>query len=89
MNEEAVVLGRITGTLSPIVHVVSVQVGPHALVEAYVNIVGSGYQQELIEYPLLDLRRFKRRLQRTASSVFGPLDPYSMTEFIANKLKGA
>ena len=31
----------------------------------------------------------KRCLQRTASSVFGSLDPFSLTEFIVNRLKGA
>ena len=56
--------------------------------EAYVNFLGSGYLQKLTEYPLFDLRLFKRCLQRTASSVFGTLDPYSMTEFIVNRLKG-
>ena len=60
-----------------------------ALVEAYVNFLGSGYQQKLIEYPLFDLRYFKRCLQRTASNVIGTLDPYFLTEFIVNRLKGA
>ena len=31
----------------------------------------------------------KRCLQRTASSVFGSLDPFSLTEFVVNCLKGA
>ena len=82
-------LGRIIDTIDPNVRVVSVQGGPHALVEAYVNFLGSGYQQKLIECPLFDLRLFKRRLQRTASIVFGTLDPYSMAEFIVNRLKRA
>ena len=89
VSEEVVVLGRIVDAIGPDVRVVSVQGGPHALVEAYVNFLGSGYQQKLIEYPLFDLRLFKRCLQKTASSVFGTLDPYSMTEFIVNRLKGA
>ena len=89
VSEEAVVLGRIIDAIGPDVRVLSVQGGPHALVEAYVNILGSGYQQKLIENPLFDLRLFKRCLQKTASSVFGTLHPYSMTEFIVNRLKGA
>ena len=89
VSEEVAVLGRIIDAIGPDVRVVSVQGGPHALVEAYVNFLGSGYQQKLIEYPLFDLRLFKRYLQKTASSVFGTLDPYSMTEFIVNRLKGA
>ena len=67
----------------------SQQRGPHALVEANVNFSGSGYQQKLIEYLLFDLRFFKRCLQRTASIVFRTLYPYSMTEFLVNKLKRA
>ena len=89
VGEEVVALGRIIDAIGPDFRVVSVQGGPHALVEAYVNFLGSGYQQKLIEYPLFDLRLFKRCLQETASSVFGTLDPYSMTEFIINRLKGA
>ena len=36
-----------------------------------------------------DLRLMKCCLQRTAASVFGSLDPFSMTEFAVNRLKGA
>ena len=82
-------LGHILDAIGRDVRVVSVQGGPHALVEPYVNFLGSGYQQKLIEYPLFDLRLFKRCLQKTASSVFGTLDLYSMTEFIVNRLKMA
>ena len=89
VSREVVVLGRIIDTIGPDDRVVLVQGGPHALLEAYVNFLGSGYQQKLIEYPLFDLRLFKRCLQKTASSVFGTLDPYSMTEFIVNRLKEA
>ena len=89
VNEEVVVLGRIIDAPGPDVRAVSVPDGPHALVEAYVNFFDSGFRQKLIEYPLFDLRLFKRCLQRTASSVFVTLDPYSMTEFIVNSLKEA
>ena len=89
MNEEVVVLGRIINAVGPNVRVVWLHGGPYALAEAYVNFLGGGYQQKLIEYPLFDLRIFKRCLDQTASSVFCTLDPYSMTEFIVNRLKGA
>ena len=89
VNEEVVVLGRIFQALGPDFRVVLVQGGPHALVEAYASFLGSGYQQKLIENPLFDLRLSKRYLKRTASSVFGTPDPYSMTEFIVYRLKGA
>ena len=49
MNEEAVVPGWIIDALGSNVHVVSLKGGPHALVEAYVNFQGSGYQRKLIE----------------------------------------
>ena len=88
VNEEVVVLGRIIDALGLNVRVVPVHGGPRALVEVYVNYMDSGYQQKLIEYPLIDLRLFKHCLQRTASIVFGTLDPYSMTEFIVDRLKG-
>ena len=60
VNEQVVVLGRIIEAISPEVRVVSVQGGPHALVEAYVNCLSSGYQQNPIEYPFFHLRLFKR-----------------------------
>ena len=86
---EATVLGKILDAAGPDTAVVSLHGGPHVLVEAFVNYLGSGYQTKLIEYPTFDLRLLKRCLQRTASSVFGSLDPFSLTEFLVNRLKGA
>ena len=57
--------------------------------EAYCEYLGNGYRRKLIDYPVFDLRLFRRCLQRTASSVFGSLDGLAMTEFIVNRLKGA
>ena len=82
-------LGRIIDAIGTDVRVVSVQGGPHTLVQAYVNFLGSGYQRKLIEYPFFDWRLLTNCLQRTASSVFGTLDPYSKTEFVVSRLKGA
>ena len=59
------------------------------LAEAFASYLGSGYQAKLIEYPTVDLRLLKRCLQRTASSIFGSLDPFCLTEFVVNRLKGA
>ena len=59
VNEEVVVLGRIVDAVGLNVRVVSAQGGPHALIEAYRNFLGSGYQQKLIEYPVFDLRLLK------------------------------
>ena len=86
---EATVLGKNLDAAGPDVAVVSLHGGPHVLAEAFANYLGSGYQTKLIEYPTFDLRLMKRCLQRTASFVFGSLDPFSLTEFIVNRLKGA
>ena len=43
----------------------------------------------VLDYPTFDVRSLKRCLQKTASIVFGTLDPFSMTEFIVTRLKGA
>ena len=43
----------------------------------------------VLDYPTFDVRLLKRCLQKTASTVFGTLDPFSMTEFIVTRLKGA
>ena len=42
VSEEVVALGRIIDAIGPDVRVVSLQRGPHALVEAYVNFLSSG-----------------------------------------------
>ena len=86
---EATVLGKNLDAAGPDTAVVSLHGGPHVLAEAFSSHLGSGYQSKLIEYPTFDLRLLKRCLQRTASSVFGSLDPFSPTEFVVNRLKGA
>ena len=85
----ATVLGKILDAAGPDTAVVSLPGGPHVLPEAFASYLGSGYQAELIEYPTFDLRLLKRCLQCTASSVFGRLGPFSLTEFVVNRLKGA
>ena len=63
--------------------------GSHVLADTYKEYLGSGYSHKLVEYPIFDLRLLKRCLQKVSSSVFGSLDPFSMTEFIVTRLKGA
>ena len=48
-----------------------------------------GISRNLWNTPFFELHPFERCLQRTASSMFGTLDAYSMTEFIAKRLKNA
>ena len=86
---EATVLGKILDAAGPDTAVVSLHGVSHVLAEAFASYLASGYQANLIEYPTFDLRLLKRCLQRTASSVFGSLDPFSPTEFVVNRLKGA
>ena len=75
--------------LGPDVSMASISGGSTVLVEVFCEYLGSGYRQKVIDYPVFDLRLFRRCLQRTASSVFGSLDGLVMTEFIVNRLKGA
>ena len=82
-------MGKILDAAGPDAAVVSLHGGPHVLAEAFAGYFGSGNRTKLIEYPTFDLRLLKRCLQRTASVVFGSIDPFSLTEFIVNRLKGA
>ena len=59
------------------------------LVEALASYLRSGYRTKLVEYPTSDLRLLIRCMQRTAASVFRSLDPFFLTEFVINRLKGA
>ena len=43
----------------------------------------------LLDYPTFDVKLLKRCLEKTAFTVFGTLDLFSMTEFIVTRLKGA
>ena len=63
--------------------------GSHVLTDTYSEYLGSGYSHNLVEYPVFHLRLLKRCLQKVSSSVFGSLDPFSMTEFFVTRLKGA
>ena len=86
---ESTILVEILDASGPSTAVVSLHGGPDVLGEAFASYLGSGYQTKLVEYPTFGLRLLKRCLQRTASSVFGSLDPFSLTEFVVNRLKGA
>ena len=86
---EATILGKVLEAAGPNAAVVSLHGGSHVLTEAFASYLGSGYQTKLVEYPTFDLRLLKRCLQCTALSVFWSLDPFSFTEFVVNRLKGA
>ena len=86
---QATILAKIIDAAGPDTSVVSLHGGPHLLAEAFASYLGSGYRAKLVEYPTFDLRLLKRCFQRTAASVFGSLDPFSITELVVNRLKGA
>ena len=88
-HKEITALGRMVDALGPDVSVASINGGSTVLVEAFCEYLGNGYRQKLIDYPVFDLRLFRRCLQRTYSSVFGSLDKLAMTELFVNRLKGA
>ena len=88
-HQEVTAWVREVDVLGPEVSVVSISGGSTVLVEAFCEYLGSEYRQKLIDYPVFDLRLFRRCLQRTASCVFGSLDGLAMTEFIVNRLKDA
>ena len=87
-HQEITALGRMVDALRPDVSVASISGGSTVLVEAFCEYLGSGYRQKLIDYPVFDLRLFRRCLQRTCSCVFGSLDGLAMTEIIVNRLNG-
>ena len=82
-------MGKFLSAVSSGASLVSLSEGSHTLVECYKEYLGSGYTKTLVDYPIFDMRLLKRCLQKTASVVFGTLDPSLMTEFIVTRLKGA
>ena len=79
------VVAAVGGSLS----LVAVSGGSNVLADTYGEYLGTGYSRKLVEYPVFDLRLLKRCLQKVSSAVFGSLVPFSMTEFIVTRLKGA
>ena len=88
-QHELSVLGSVVATVGVSASPVAVCVGSHVLADTYDECLGSWYSRKLIENPVFDLRLLKRCLQKVSCSVFGSLDPFSMTEFIVTRLKGA
>ena len=88
-NSELVILGQVLCAICSGASLVSISGGSHTLVECYKEYLGSGCMRGVLDYPTFDVRLLKRCLQKTASTVFGTPDPFSMTEFIVIRLKGA
>ena len=88
-THELSMLGSVVSAVGGSASLVAVSGGSHVLGDTYRAYLGSGYSHKLVEYPIFDLRLLKRCLQKVSSSVFGSLDPLSMTEFFVTRLKGA
>ena len=88
-THELSVLGSVVAAVGSSVSLVAVSGESHVLADTYGEYFGSGYSHKLVEYPVFDLRLLKRCLQKVSSSVFGSLDPFSVTEIFVTRLKGA
>ena len=85
-HQEVSRFARVIDALGPYVPVVSISGGSTIPVEAFWEYLGSGYCQNLIDYPCFDLRLFEHCLQWTTFSVFGSSDGFAFTEYIVNQL---
>ena len=83
------VLGSVLAAVGGSTSLASVSGGSHVLADTYQEYLGSGYSHKLVKHWKFDLRLLKRCLQKGSSSVFGSLDPFTMTEFFVTRLKGA
>ena len=88
-THELSVFGSIMAAVGGSASLVAVSDWSHVLADTYGEFMGTGYSHKLVEYSVFDLRLLKRCLQKVSSSVFGSLDPFSMTEFVVTRLKGA
>ena len=83
------VLRSVVSAVGSSASLVAIYGGSHVLADTYKEYLGRWYSHKLVEYPIFDLRLLKRYLQKVPFSVFGSLDPFSMTKFIVTRLKGA
>ena len=88
-THELSVLQSVVAAVGGSASLVAVSGGWHVLADTHGECLVRGYSRKLVEYQVFDLRLLKRCLQKVSSSVFGPLDPFSTTEFIVKRLKGA
>ena len=88
-SSKLVILGQVLCAIGSGASLVSISGGSHTLVECYREYLRSGCMRGVLDYATFDVRLLKRCLQKTASTAFGTLDPFSMTEFIVTRLKGA
>ena len=87
-THELSVRGWVEAAVDGSASLVAVSGGSHVSADTYGDYLGIGYSHKLLAYPVCDLRLLKRYQQKVSCSVFGYLDPFSMTEFIVKHLKG-
>ena len=88
-THDLLVLGSVVAATGGSASLVVISVGSHVLADTYGKYLGSGYSHKLLEYPVFDLRLLVWCLQKLSSSIYGFLDPFSMSKFIVTLLKGA
>ena len=88
-SSKLVILGQMLCAIGTAASLVSISGESKTLVECSKDYLRSGYMRGMLHYPTFDVSLLKRCLQKTASTVFGTLDPFPMTEFIVTRLKGA
>ena len=88
-SSKLTILGNILCEIRSGASFISLSGGCHPLVDCYKECFGSCYRKTLVDYPILDVRFFKRCLQKNASMVFGTLELFSVTEVTVTLLKGA
>ena len=75
-NCDLVILGQLVCAISSWASLVSISGVSHTLVECYKKYLGSRCMHGVLDYPTFDVRLLKRCLQKTASTVFGTIDPF-------------
>ena len=88
-SSELVFFGQVLCAIGSGASLVSISGGSNTPVECYDEYIWSGYIQGLLDYPVFDARMLRRGLQKSASAVFGTLDPFLRTEIIVIYLRGA
>ena len=88
-TREFSVLGSVVAAMGSSASLVAVSGRSHVLFDICGDCLGSGQDRKPIYYPIFDLRLLKRCRHKVFSSVFRTFDPFSMTEFVITRLKGA
>ena len=88
-SSELTLLGRLLSSVGSEVSLVALCGGSERVAEVYEEYLGTGRTRSLIEYPLFDLQTLRRCVQKSGSSAFGSMDPFSLVEFLVVRLKGA